>query len=229
MPRKKATSKKIKSDLQATIYDPSGKEKEKVVLPKKIFSVKVSQKAIAQYARVYLVNQRQGTVSTKTRAEVSGSTRKIYRQKGTGRARHGDIKAPIFVGGGVAHGPKPRDFSLKINKKQKQKILFGVLTEKYQQGNIYFIEGLLKIKPKTKEFIKILNNFKLSQDKILLIIYPTKKSNNLILASRNLENIELCSINSINSYQLLKSFQIIFAKEALDEFLKKYGNQSGIN
>src|SRR3989338_9847754 len=106
-------------------------------MPKEIFAVEASPRLLAQYVRVYLANRRQGTASAKTRAEVKGSTRKIYKQKGTGKARHGDIKAPIFIGGGVVGGPIPRDFSLKFNKKQKRKVLFYALTLKLKQKDIF--------------------------------------------------------------------------------------------
>jgi large subunit ribosomal protein L4 len=207
--------RKKKLSLSTAVYDINGKKKGSVNLPKEIFCVKTSDRLLAQYKRVYLANQRQGTASTKTRGEVTGSTRKIYRQKGTGRARHGDIRAPIFVGGGIVHGPKPRDYSLKMNKKQKQKALFYSLSEKFRKGDIYFIDGLLKIKAKTKETLKILANFKLDQQKPILVVYPKENSKNLILAIRNLEKVDFCQINSLNPYQILKANKIIFAKEAL--------------
>lgn len=228
---KTPTEKKIRSktkpklsESSIVIYDINGKEKETVNLPKKIISVKVSPKAIARYVRVYLNNKRQGTASAKSRGEVAGSTRKIYRQKGTGRARHGDIKAPIFVGGGVAHPPKIRDYSLKINKKEKEKIFLSVFAEKIKQGKVYCVDGLLNIKSKTKQLIKILESFKLNKEKNILLVYPKEKGQNLILAARNLENIDLCLISLLNPYQILKSEKIIFPKEVFKELIDKYGN-----
>src|SRR3989339_216040 len=117
----KKPSVKKNITLSVRVFSIDGKEKKTIELNKNIFDVKVSPSLLAQAVRVYLANQRAGTASSKTRSEVVGSTRKIYRQKGTGKARHGSLKAPIFVGGGVVGGPKPRDFSLKINKKQKTK------------------------------------------------------------------------------------------------------------
>lgn len=219
--RKKSVRKKIvKKGLVAPVYDIEGKEAGNIDLPKEMFSVTASKILLAQYVRVYLANQRQGTQSTKTRGEVSGSTRKIYRQKGTGRARHGDIKAPIFIGGGIAHGPKPRDLSLKINKKQRQKALFYSLSEKLNKGEIIFVEDLLKIKPKTKQFVKFLVNLKLDKQKRILLIYRKESSKNLILAARNLRNVDFCEVESINAYQILKSRKIIFAKEALPVLIR---------
>lgn len=227
IPPEQKTRSKTKpklSESSIVIYDINGKEKETVKLPKKIISVKVSPKAIARYVRVYLTNQRQGTASAKSRGEVAGSTRKIYRQKGTGRARHGDIKAPIFVGGGVAHPPKIRNYSLKINKKEKEKIFLAVFAEKLNQGEVYCVDGLLNIKAKTKQLIKILENLKLDKEKNILLVYPKEKGENLILAARNLENIDLCLISLLNPYQILKSGKIIFPKEVFKELINKYGN-----
>ncbi|MCX7880902.1 MAG: 50S ribosomal protein L4 [Patescibacteria group bacterium] len=201
--------------LTIPLYNLKGEEKGKIELPKEIFDAPVNKGLIAQYVRVYLANQRKGTVSTKTRSEVSGSTRKIYRQKGTGRARHGDIKAPIFVGGGIAFGPKQRDYSLKINKKQKRKVFLGALTLKQKEKSIIGLDDeFLKIKLKTKLFYEFLKKLKLEKEKILLI-FSKKEKNNLLLAARNLSNVELSAINLLNSYQILKNKFILITNEAL--------------
>lgn len=210
----KAETKKT-AGFSAKVYDIDGSEIESIKLPKEIFGQSDSPKLLAHYIRVYLSNQRQGTQSTKTRGEITGSTRKIYRQKGTGRARHGDIKAPIFVGGGVAHGPKPRDFSLSINKKQKRKALYAAMSLKFKNGDIYFVQGLFKIEPKTKEMVKIINNLSLNKAKNLLLIYPKKNFEKVILAAGNLKNLDCITVKSINPYLLLKNQKIIFAREAL--------------
>src|SRR3989344_7204583 len=119
---------KKSGSLTVPVYEISGKEKGSLSLPKEAFSVDVNKALLAQAVRVYQSNQRQGTASTKTRGEVVGSTRKIYRQKGTGRARHGDIKAPIFVGGGVAHGPKSANYRKSISQKMRRIALLGALS-----------------------------------------------------------------------------------------------------
>lgn len=229
MPRVKKTEKlpKIASKqkkenlLQATVYDVDGKEVDKMVLPKEIFSVEVNPKLLAQYLRVYLINQRQGTASTKTRSEVTGSTRKIYRQKGTGKARHGDIKAPIFVGGGIVGGPKPKEYSLKINKKQKRKALFYALSLKAREGIIGLINQFLKIQPKTKIIIDFFKKIDLDGKKILIIL-PELKKNNLVLAARNISYVDLIDAKSINPYLILKSEKIIFVKSALEILTKHF-------
>lgn len=216
------------SGLKMKVYDLLGKEKESLTLPKELFSVEAHPKLIAQYIRVYLANQRQGTASTKTRSEVTGSTRKIYRQKGTGRARHGAKSAPIFVGGGVFAGPKPRDWSLKMNKKQKKRILFNALTLKNKEGNLIGLTATsLKTEPKTKTIVKFLKNIDSDQKKTLLVL-PKLEKNNLVLAARNIKNVRLTDAKSINPYILLNSQKVIMVADALsvikEHFLRKNEN-----
>lgn len=206
-----------KSVFTITVYDIAGKQTGVLDLPQDIFDVKASPALLAQYVRVYLANQRQGTQSVKTRGEVIGSTRKIYRQKGTGRARHGSRKAPIFVGGGSAHAPKPRDYSLKLNKKQKIKALYGALSQKVEEKQITIVEGLLDISAKTKDMMNILKNLSLSQKKRLLLICPKKNNTALCQASRNIANIDYITTGSLNAYAILSYPHLIFAKEAVME------------
>jgi large subunit ribosomal protein L4 len=195
-----------------------------VVLEKNLFDVAVNPKTLALYIRVYLANKRQGTASTKTRGEVSGSTRKIYRQKGTGRARHGDIKAPIFVGGGVVFGPKPRDYSLKINKKQKRQAFLGALTYQFKnKGVLVFDDSFLTIKPKTNELFDFFVKNNLASEKKLIVL-PKMEKNNLVLAGRNISNLKFTSLESLNAYQILNTKKLIFLEEALKSLAKKYGN-----
>src|SRR3990172_8527697 len=152
---KKAISEK-KSSCQIEVWDTEGKVVEKLALPEKIFAAKANKKLMAQAVRVYLANQRQGTQKTKSRGEIKASKAKIWRQKGTGKARHGARSAPIFVGGGGAHGPNPRGFSLKIPQKMRQAALFSALSAKFQEGKILVVKGLEAIKPKVKEMVKVL-------------------------------------------------------------------------
>lgn len=211
--------------LKIPVLDKSGIIKEEIEPVKELVNLKINPRLIAHYVRVYLANQRQGTVSTKTRGEVSGSTKKIYRQKGTGRARHGDIKAPIFVGGGVAHGPKMRDFSLKINKKQKTKVFSMVIKEKIENRSLMIIEDFEDLKPKTKDFVTFLKLLNLGEAKKILIVYSKKDNRNLVLASRNLDNVFLSSIESLNPYLLLTTSKALFTRSAFDSLMKKYENQ----
>jgi large subunit ribosomal protein L4 len=216
-------TKKIekKTNLSLPIHNIEGKEKKTVELPKEVFSVSANPKLLALAVRIYLVNQRQGNVSVKTRGEVIGSTRKIYRQKGTGKARHGAIKAPIFVGGGVAHGPKQKDYNLKFNKKEKKIALFAALSKKLKEKKIFGLEDkALTIEPKTKIFINFLKQLKLSGKNNLIVLLKMEK-NNLILAMRNIPKISFIDIRSLNPYMVLKTNNIIFIENSLEVFKSK--------
>ena len=213
-----------KTNLSLSIYGIDGKEQRTVELPKEVFAVKVKPGLLAQAVRVYLVNQRQGNVKVKTRSEVIGSTRKIYRQKGTGKARHGAIKAPIFVGGGVAHGPKQKDYNLKFNKKERKLALYGVLSSKLKENKIFGLdEKALTMKPKTKAVVNFLKELKLFGKNNLMIL-KKMETNNLVLAMRNIPNITFVDVNSLNTYMVLKSSSLIFVENALEVFKNKPKN-----
>ena len=202
-------------NITLPVYNSKGEVEKNLELNSKIMDVKVNDKLLTQSVRVYLTNQRQGTVSTKTRTEVTGSTRKIYKQKGTGRARHGSIKAPVFVGGGVAHGPKPKDYHLKLNKKQRVKALVYALNLKANEKNIFVLNNdLLKIEPKTKAFLTLLKQMKIDQEKVLLVL-EKMENNNLAQAVRNLNKIDLIDVQSLNPYQLLRHNKILLMEKAL--------------
>ena len=221
--KKDVKKQKKETGISILKYFIDGK-KEDLPLDKKIFNIKINPKNLALYVRVYLANKRQGTASTKTRSEVSGSTRKIYRQKGTGRARHGDIKAPIFVGGGVVFGPKPRDYSLKLNKKQKKKALLEALVYQFKQGNLLIFDNeFLQIKPKTKNLSSFLEKNDLAKEKKLIVL-PKMEKNNLFLAGRNIPNLNFTSLENLNAYNLLVSQKVIFLEDAFNNLIKKYAN-----
>lgn len=179
------------------------------------------QQLISQAIRVYLANQRQGNASTKTRGEVKGSTKKIYRQKGTGRARHGSIKAPIFVGGGIVFGPRPKDFSLLLSKKMKKKSLLISLFDKIINKQFIAVGGLSKVLPKTKELCKIfeliIKDFP-NKKQILLINHQSK---NLYLASRNISNVHIVEADNVNLYEILTSSLLIGDTQVVKDLLAK--------
>ena len=223
-----ATTKKIKkNNLSLSIYSIEGKEQKTIELPKEVFAVAENKSLLTQAIRVYLVNQRQGNVKVKTRGTVTGSTRKIYRQKGTGKARHGAIKAPIFVGGGVAHGPKQKDYNLKFNKKEKKIALFGALSIKLKEKKIFGLdEKALAIEPKTKTVVNFLKVMKINGKNNLMILKKISGKNNLVLAMRNITNISFVDVNSLNPYLILKSSNLIFVENALEVFKN---NQKNVN
>lgn len=225
----KAKLSRVKSGLTLSLLGVDGKEKSTTPLPKEIFSVKVSPKLLATYVRVYLINQRQGTASAKTRGQVTGSTRKIYKQKGTGRARHGDIKAPIFVGGGVVGGPIPKKYSSSLNKKQKRTALMGALTLKLTQGDVVGLSNnFLKMKAKTKEFTGFLKNTGLN-DKTALVVLPKLEKNNLVLASRNIPQITLADAKSLNAYEVLKNKKLLLIEDAVSVLQKHFFSKKDEN
>jgi large subunit ribosomal protein L4 len=228
LPRMTKTQRTTDNDLALEFYDTKGKVVETIELPKEIFGAKVNNQLMAQSVRVYLANQRRGTASTKTRGEVSGSTRKIWAQKHTGRARHGSRKAPIFVGGGIVSGPHPRDFSLKLSKKMKRLALFSTLTSKFQKGEIKGITGFEKIEPKTKLMVMALENLGISdKDKKILLVIPSSEKDfeNVSRASRNIKSINILNAGMLNAYEILNNKLVLLVKESLqvmkDRFLKK--------
>lgn len=227
-PVKKAPSTKVAID----VIDIKGKVIESLNLPVEIFGAKINTQLITQAVRVYLANQRAGSASTKTRGEVIGSTRKIYRQKGTGRARHGAAKAPIFVHGGIAHGPKPKDYGLSFTKSMRKKALFAALTSKLQDGQIKIVTGFEKVEPKTKIMAGIMKNVlgETKSKKILLVLDTDgeSKNQNIIRAGRNLTGVAYTAADRLNAYEVMNSRMIIMLKGAVEKmethFLRKGAN-----
>ena len=194
--------------------------------PKEIFGAKVNGQLLAQAVRVHLANSRQGTLSTKTRGEVEGSNRKIYAQKGPGRARHGSIKAPIFVGGGIVFGPNPRDFSLKLPQKMKLQALRSSLSDKFNQKRLFILDDLKNFKAKTKEMVNLFSklNLEMKKGKFLFpsLLVCDQKNQEFILASRNISNLDLTPPQLLNTYQILTHKTIIFTKDGFSELLKRF-------
>ncbi len=208
--------------LSVDVLDSFGKAVGKITLPREVFGAKINKQLIAQAVRVYLVNQRQGTVSIKTRGEVDGSTRKIYRQKGTGRARHGGIRAPLFVKGGVAHGPKPKEYNLSMPKKMKVAAFASAMSEKIKDGEIKVVAGIEKLDKKTKEFAKAFKNWGISEEKRSTIFVLPKDMRNLYSAMRNLAGVSITTAGRLNTYDVLKHKNVVLMKEAVDVFAKEH-------
>ena len=207
------------------VFSLKGEKIEQISLPLAIVGQKANDKLIAQALRVYLSNQRKAAPRTKTRGEVSGSTRKIWRQKGTGRARHGDRYAPIFVGGGVAHGPKGnQNWQLKMSKKMRKQALFSLLSQKLNQGKIMAALDLGKIEPKTKAAALFLEKItKVKKPKALIIVKTDKKESESVFHSfRNLPKVRVAFSNQLNIYLVLNSNWLIFEKKALDSLEKNW-------
>ena len=222
---KKASKKELpkQAGLKLSVYSATGRVLESITLPKEIFGLPENKQLLTQAVRVYLANQRAGTAKSKSRGEVNISTRKIYRQKGTGRARHGATSAPIFVGGGVAFGPKPRDYSLKLPQALKRKALFTALSSKLKEGQIKIVAGLEKIEPKTKNMAQTFSKLDGNNKKLLLVTPPySEKYVNVVKAARNIEGVEIRPSNLINTYEVLKSSQLLFMKEAVSSLKENF-------
>lgn len=200
--------------LTADVFNLKGKVVGNILLPGEIFGAKINRVLVAQAVRVYLANQKQGNASTKSRGQVRGSTRKIRQQKGTGRARHGGIRAPIFVGGGIAFGPKPRDRGLELPKKMKKAALHASLSAKFANGQVKIIAGLGSIEPKTKVMAETLENFT-NGGKALLVTAGT--SQNIKRAARNLKKVHVITEKNLSTYDALDNSLILFMKEAIEE------------
>lgn len=226
MPKTSKLVKSVKSTgLSVPLYDISGKETGAMSLPKDIFSTKANKDLLAQYIHVYRTNQRQGTASTKTRAEVNKTTKKIYRQKGTGRARHGAKSAPIFVGGGVTFGPRPRTFHASVNKKQRRQALFGALTLSLKEHNIVGLsDKAFTIEPKTKNIAQLLKKIEFEHKKVLFV-FPKMENSNLTKAVRNIDSTSLIDAKSLNAYEVLNANKIMFVESALPILVEHFGKK----
>jgi large subunit ribosomal protein L4 len=217
----------VRNTIKIDVVDLKGNVVESVAVSGEIFAAKINPTLMTQAVRVYLANQRSGTAHTKSRGEVEGSTRKIYRQKGTGRARHGGIRAPIFVGGGVAFGPKMRDHSLSLPKKMRRAALFSALTTKLQDKELLVLRGLETIEPKTKAMYTTFREVTDMKNSSILLVIPSdvKASANITRAVRNIEGLTYIAVNQLNTYEVLRAKKLIMMKDAVsglaESFLKE--------
>ncbi len=205
--------------MKLEVLDNKGAKIEDITLAKEVFEVEENKGLIAQCVHIYKTNQRQGNSSVLTRAEVSGGGRKPWRQKGTGRARHGSTRSPIWVHGGIAHGPKPKDYLKKLPKKMKKQAMRVVLSALVRDGRVKVIDNIKMSKPNTKEMAKLLE--KLKMDRKTLIV--TDKANQTIVNSAaNLPGVVVAAQDSVNIYQLISTKQALFEKDAIKSLAKKY-------
>jgi len=194
----------------------SGKE---AILDDSIFAIEPNDHAIYLDVKQYLADQRQGTHKSKERWEVSYSTKKMGRQKGGGGARHGSIKSNIYVGGGRVFGPKPRDYSFKLNKKVKQLARFSALSYKAQENAITMVEPFAMEAPKTKDFIKILDAIKANGRKTLVVL--PENSNNIYLSSRNLPEVKVITVDEINTYAIMNANHLVMVDGVQDILVER--------
>lgn len=191
-----------------------GENAGEIELKPEIFDVEINEHAVYTVVKNLLANRRQGTKSAKTRAEVRGGGRKPWRQKGTGRARHGSIRSPQWKGGGVVFAPKPRDYSYTTPKKIRRLAMNSVLTSKVQEKELIVIDELKLENPKTKDMVNILKAVE-AEDKALIVI--SRPDENIIKSARNIPTVMTTNANTLNVYDILKYDSLIITKEALDE------------
>ena len=209
--------------MEVSVLNINGQETgRKVVLNEAVFGIEPNDHVLYLDVKQYLANQRQGTAKAKERSEVSGSTRKLGRQKGGGGARRGDINSPVLVGGGRVFGPKPRDYRFKLNKKVKVLARKSALSYKAQENAVIVVEDFNFETPKTKEFVNITKNLKVEGKKTLLVLPEVNK--NVYLSARNLQRSEVMTANTINAYKVLNADVLIVAESSLntiDQILTK--------
>lgn len=204
--------------MKADVLNVRGEVVESVSLNNDIFKIEPNMPVVHQYVKAYLANQRQGTQSAKTRAEVRGGGKKPWRQKGTGRARVGSSRNPIWTGGGVAFAPKPRDYSQSINKKMKRLAMKSVFSAKVNDKELFILDELKFDAPKTKAMVEVFDNLKIN--KTLVVIAENDK--NVVNSVRNIKDAKCATVGTLNVYEMLKYNNLILTKDALTKIEEVY-------
>ncbi len=201
-----------------SVYNMEGKEVGKIDLNDAVFGVEVNEHLVHMAVVQYLANKRQGTQKAKTRSEVSGGGRKPWRQKGTGHARQGSIRAPQWKGGGVVFAPVPRDYSFKLNKKEKQAALKSALTSRVQENKLIVVDELNFSEIKTKNFKAVMDNLKVNK----ALVVMGEKNENAVRSAKNLPTINTTYVNTINVYDILKGDTVVLTKDAVAKIEEVY-------
>jgi large subunit ribosomal protein L4 len=205
--------------MELEVYNISGqKTAKKAVLDDNIFGIEPNDHAIYLDIKQYMANHRQGTHASKEKGDITGSTKKLKKQKGTGTARFGSIKSPLFKGGGRVFGPQPREYGFKLNKKLKKLARQSALTYKARENGIIVMEDFTLESPKTKNFVSLLKNFDLQGKKVLMVL--AGNDTNVYLSSRNIQKTKITDAASINTYDILNANSIIVAESSLKEIEK---------
>jgi len=208
--------------MELSVYKIDGQESgKKVILDDAVFGIQPNDHAIYLDVKQYLANQRQGTHKTKERWEVAYSTKKMGRQKGGGGARHGSIKAPIYVGGGRIFGPQPRDYGFKLNKKLKQLARRSALSYKAKEAAVTMLEPFVLEAPKTAAFTSMLKNLKLEGKKVLMVL--PENNNNIYLSSRNLQRVKVTTLFELNTYDILNAGNLVLIDGVQDVLHQQLG------
>ena len=207
--------------MEIKVLNKEGKvTTKKVKLSQSVFAIEPNDHAIYLDVKQYLANQRQGTHQARERGEIIGSTRKIKKQKGTGTARAGSIKNPLFRGGGRVFGPRPKDYGFKLNKKLKVLARKSALSYKAKDNNIMILEELSFKSPKTKDFVSVLKNLNIDGEKSLFV--TSQKDDNTLLSSRNLSNTKVITAEMLNTYDILHSDKLIISDKAFVQIEKQF-------
>ena len=201
------------------LYNMDGKVIGDIELSENVFGTEVNEDVLYLAVESYLANQRQGTQSTKTRAEVRGGGIKPWKQKGTGRARQGSIRAPQWIKGGIALGPKPRTYTIKLTKKVKRLALKSALSSKVNDNNLVVVDEINFSEIKTKNMVNVLNNLKLETNALIVL---GDKNENVVRSARNIPNVKTAYVNTINVYDILKYNKFIMTKEAAAKIEEVY-------
>ncbi|WP_439181577.1 50S ribosomal protein L4 [Carboxylicivirga taeanensis] len=207
--------------MELNVLTLEGKETgRKVILPDTVFGIEPSDHAIYLDVKQYLANNRQGTHKSKERAEIAGSTRKIKKQKGTGTARAGSIKSPVFVGGGRVFGPRPRNYRFKLNKKLKQLARKSALAYKAQQQMITVLEDFNFEAPKTKDYAAMITNLKMNGQRSLLVL--KEANDNIYRSARNIQRADVVTLAELNTYDIMKAKNLVLVESSVEEFGKLF-------
>ena len=201
------------------VYSLEGKKVKEIELNEAIFGIEPNEAIVHSVLVNYLANQRQGTQNTKTRSEVRGGGRKPWRQKGTGRARQGSIRAPQWIKGGIALGPKPRSYKYTVNKKERRLAIKSLLSSKVLENELVVVDSLEMKEIKTKEMVKVLNNLKVEGKKLMLL---PEKNENVQKSARNIEGVKTTLVNTINVYDLLKYKNLIITLDTVKKLEEVY-------
>ena len=200
--------------MELAVYNIKGEDTgRKVTLNDSVFAIEPNEHVVYLDVKQYLANCRQGTHKAKERSEVSGSTRKLHKQKGGGGARIGDINSPVLVGGGRIFGPKPRDYRFKLNKKVKQLARKSALSAKAQDNQILVVEDFSFEAPKTKDFVNFVKNNKIADKKAVLVL--AEQNNNVYLSARNLERVEVVTTSELNTYRILNNKVLVLCESSV--------------
>jgi large subunit ribosomal protein L4 len=202
-------------------FNFSGEAQSELALPDLLFDIEISHQSLYESVKAYLANQRQGTAKTKERGEVAYSTAKLYRQKGTGRARAGSARSPIRTGGGTIFGPKPRDHRMNLNRKVRRLALLSALTDRARESSVSVVEGLQMDAPKTRHAAQVLGNMGLTDRTVLFVVNDQDEA--LYKSLRNLDGVDVIPAYQLNAYAILRNDELVFTDAALERVTEVFG------